>query len=456
MNQRFITNLLSATAARVVEEPDDSSEDSDDFIYDRKGRPAGSMDLIKQTLDGIEARDEDNGVEAIGRYAEVIQLGRNIWQSPPLTAAQEALVQECFFDDGCFPPNEEVLKAAKEAMKNEDERPAPFHGATQAFARYAYTDLARSFNIWFAKIRVEEETPNNEQYAVLHAVRDRVLQECALEKEGAGVLKRLRGFSAVDEREEPFRGCCHGLPGTGKSRVIKWLVRMFREALHWNHGIEYQCVAFQNTVAAAMGGLTLHSSGDIQIGSNSDSRKLGHTDIDVLFSRNQCLRWLIFDETFMIPDELLGTFADHLKDAAVDTSRYKKRSDGSVRLFGGYNFIMFGDTSQLPPIPHKAALFKPPLDKKTRAARQALDIFWSAGPDALNFFQELTVQKRIDDAWYNAFLHECRAGSLTEEMYNFLMGFPTEHVGSWLPSCPDRVQQIMCGNATCARLTADW
>ena len=102
MNQRYITNLLAASTARVVEEPADSSEDSDDFSYDHLGVLAGSMDLIKQTLDGITARDEDNGVEAIGRHAAVIQLGRHVWQSEPLNAAEEASIKEQFFDDGRF------------------------------------------------------------------------------------------------------------------------------------------------------------------------------------------------------------------------------------------------------------------------------------------------------------------------------------------------------------------
>ena len=141
---------------------------------------------------------------------------------------------------------------------------------------------------------------------------------------------------------------------------------MFVDVLNWKHGVEFQCVAFQNTVAAAMGGFTLHSSGDIQIGGTSEAKRLDHTDIDVLYSRNQCLRWLIFDETFMIPDELLGTFDGHLKDAAADSSRYKRRSDGSTRMFGGYNFLMLGDMNQLPPIPASAALFIPPIEKKNQ------------------------------------------------------------------------------------------
>ena len=164
-----------------------------------------------------------------------------------------------------------------------------------------------------------------------------------------------------DEREEPFRGCIHGLPGTGKSRVIHWLIRMFTEALRWEHGVKFICVAFQNKVAHAMGGLTLHSSGDIPIGSASHARKLEHSDIDILFAKNQWLRWLIFDEVFMNPDELLGAFNDNFQDAARDSSPFKKRAEGTLRAFGGHNFAMFGDMQQLPPIPASAALFNPPL-----------------------------------------------------------------------------------------------
>ena len=121
----------------------------------------------------------------------------------------------------------------------------------------------------------------------------------------------------------------------------------------------------------------------------------------------------------------LEYFANHLQDAAADSARYTRRADGSTRIFRGCNFLMFGDINQLAPIPATAALFRPPVEKKTRTAQKALDIFWSNGPDALNFFQELVVQMRIDDAWYNVSLMECRAGSLSEEMYNFMMGFPT-------------------------------
>ena len=96
---------------------------------------------------------------------------------------------------------------------------------------------------------------------------------------------------------------------------------MFMGALGWQHEDEFLCVAFQNRVAHAMGGHTLHACGDIRVGAQ---RSLQHTDIDVLFTRNQYLRWVIIDELPMVPDDLLGAFASHLADA-VSPSRYQEK-----------------------------------------------------------------------------------------------------------------------------------
>ena len=85
-----------------------------------------------------------------------------------------------------------------------------------------------------------------------------------------------------DAREEALRGFVHGLPGTGKSRVIKWIILMFTEARGFTKGIEFVCVAFQNRVAHTMQGATLHSAGDVPVGDYSQDRKLQHTDVDLL------------------------------------------------------------------------------------------------------------------------------------------------------------------------------
>ncbi len=134
--------------------------------------------------------------------------------------------------------------------------------------------------------------------------------------------------------EEPMRGLVHGHPGTSKSRLIYWIRRLFVEALGWEHGVQFLCVAFQNRVAYAMGGVTLHSGGDVSAGGGHKS--LEHTDVDALFSKKQHLRWVLIDEVGMISDSLLGAFEKHITDATRQT-RYSHRGDKSLRLFGGYN-----------------------------------------------------------------------------------------------------------------------
>ena len=128
------------------------------------------------------------------------------------------------------------------------------------------------------------------------------------------------------------------------------------------------------------------------------------------------------------------------------------KNDGSVRFFGGYNLLAFGDFYQIPPIPSSASLAIPPTHKKTDGAKQALDRMWADGEDSLNFFMELTVQKRIDDPWYAGVMEECRYGQLSDESYNFLVGLPTEHAGSWRAADG----AVACGNAECAALQEKW
>ena len=189
---------------------------------------------------------------------------------------------------------------------------------------------------------------------MLQAVSNRIIVEFRLEKEGCELRKH-------DPRrqceEEPLRAFIHGPPGTGKSRLIWWITRLFKEALGWEHGVQFLCVAFQNRVAHAMGGVTIHSGGEISVGGGD--RKLTHIEVDALFTKNQDVRWLLIDEIGMVADNLLGAFEKHLTDAAVPP-RYATRADKTCRPFGGCNLWTFGDLFQIPPIPASAALFIPP------------------------------------------------------------------------------------------------
>jgi len=448
LSRRFITNLLSATAARVVEGVDDSEKDSDESDGGLVPSSLGSLALVQRTLAGISARSADDGAVGMGKHAATIRLGKDLWQTPPLAKFEQASMVEPFFNDGSFPPAADALKAAAEAVKNAEERPQPYGGRTEPLTQHGVREYARMMDEWMEKLDKEKLRPNAEQRGVLDRVRQRILVEAEIRRHGR-VSERTPG-AEIDE--EPLRGLVHGFPGTGKSAVIKWIRRLFTEALQCTHGEDFLCVAFQNRVAHAMGGSTLHAAGDVTF---DGDRKLSHTDVDVLYTRNQHLRWIIIDEGFMIPDELLGTFAKHFEEAARHDTPFYRRADKSLRPFGGYNILIFGDMWQLPPIPASSALFLPVTEKKSEKAKEALNLFWGDDENALNYFAELHAQVRCDDPWYSSFLTECRYGSLSEENYNFLHGLPTQHAGSW--RCDEHGEESwLCNKDACRLLPGQW
>ena len=76
-----------------------------------------------------------------------------------------------------------------------------------------------------------------------------------------------------------------------------------------------------------------------------------------------------------------------------------------------------------------ACLAIPPIQKKTEAAKHALDLLWADGEDSFNFFKELTIQKRIENSWYAGLKEECRYGRLSEKSYNFLSDYRLRILG---------------------------
>ena len=448
--QRYIGNLMGATAARVVTkaaESDNGSSDESDI--ERFKTHAGTLDLVRNTLKGIACLDEDEGRIGFGRHAVCIHMGRELWCSAELSAAERMRAKEPFFDDGTFPDTEEALSAAKNIVKLDDERPKPFAERTQPHAHLTVKNYGAKLNTWLEQAGAEKEPPTTEQMQVLVRVAARILKEFADEKEDAGV-RRKKADSAAQEIEEPMRGLVHGLPGTGKSRVINWIRRMFEEGLEWKHGEQFMCVAFQNRMAAAIGGFTLHAGADLPRPGENRDRKLSHSEVDNLYIQNSSLRWVLLDEISMVADSLLDDFEMQFSNAARST-RYSKRADGARRIFGGYNMLFFGDWWQLPPIPATAALFLPPkIDGKSKLV---LEMFWGTTRDNINYLAELTVQKRIEDPWYNDVLMQCRHGELDVEDYCFLLGLPTNHCGSWLTSKGD---VDACCSGDCRNIDATW
>eukprot|EP00973_Karenia_brevis_P020431 2806107-Karenia_brevis.AAC.1 len=56
----------------------------------------------------------------------------------------------------------------------------------------------------------------------------------------------------------------HGLPGSGKSEVLKWLRSYWEVVWKYEHGVQCVSVAFPTTMADNIGGFIIHSYFNIE------------------------------------------------------------------------------------------------------------------------------------------------------------------------------------------------
>ena len=143
----------------------------------------------------------------------------------------------------------------------------------KAYIHWQETDV----HGWLDKLEKEEESPNSKQKEFLERVVDRCRQEA----------KSFKNAQANSYPDEPIRDCLLGLPGAGKSTCIKFLRRFFEECLQWEDGVQFQFLATQNTMAALIGGATIHTWGTIPVNATDASNKVqtknSDGDIDTLY-----------------------------------------------------------------------------------------------------------------------------------------------------------------------------
>ena len=62
---------------------------------------------------------------------------------------------------------------------------------------------------------------------------------------------------------EPLLRLIHGLPGSGKTEILRWIQSYFEEVWSWTLGTEFAFVAPLNSMACNIQGATVHSWGKI-------------------------------------------------------------------------------------------------------------------------------------------------------------------------------------------------
>ena len=149
---------------------------------------------------------------------------------------------------------------------------------------------------------------------------------------------------------------------------------------------------------------------------------------------------MIIDELSMVAAELFGALEYKVSKVVRAKNTYKKRPDGSIRPFGGINVLCCEDWWQLPPVAG-TSLCGNMNEVSPGVAYNAMIRLWHTGPDCIRKTWSLVEPMRCDDAWYNTFLSQCRFGSLTEENYCLIHGFPTFTPTCEACSCTDDIAE---------------
>ena len=119
--------------------------------------------------------------------------------------------------------------------------------------------------------------------------------------------------------------------------------RFFEEVMHWEAGVQFQCLVSQNTMAALVGCETVHRWVGIPICAERAADKLQagskkEADLDALFISCTGMRWIIIDEMSTLSPGLLGTLDAYLHRAC---KRFPFAVQGEERWpFGGISIFL--------------------------------------------------------------------------------------------------------------------
>ena len=372
-----------------------------------------------------------------GTVNESMQLTARLWsrhaRSWPVDVAEAAPSMS-------FRAPDEGMNASSQKRTSKKKRNLQM----EAYVKWRDT----SVDDWLVQLGRGEKPPNGEQKKFLSCVVDR----CKQEHRSLGVPVPHRGGRKKQTlKDEPLRCCLMGIPGAGKSTCIEYVRRLFEECLGWEDGVQFQFLASQNTMAALIGGQTLHSWGGIPINATQASDKANTKgadgDIDELFQKALGIRWIIIDEISTVSPSLLGLLDSYLRRACL-RHPYAYRGK-QQRPFGGINLVFAGDFWQLPPV-KQISIYANPFTAWTSTEEQrALKMFWT--PEDTDGIQKtfvLTEPMRTTDRWLRAVLSVKRDGKESWEIYCFIHGLPTRNVGTWLPG----QEEPWCENPKCASL----
>ena len=102
---------------------------------------------------------------------------------------------------------------------------------------------------WLQRLKADpKKQPTTQQWSIINLIHNRCETEHKIES-ADGDLQR----SMIETAPPPLFRMIHGLPGSGKSQILKWLRSYFTEVWLWEEGIHFQFLAPLNSMADGIG-----------------------------------------------------------------------------------------------------------------------------------------------------------------------------------------------------------
>ena len=258
---------------------------------------------------------------------------------------------------------------------------------------------------------------NDKQFDFLELVVDRVKAEYN--------LPRASPSACPSAGSEPLRYLLHGPPGTGKSHALSYIKELF-DKIGLEQGLDWEVVAFQNSNAAALGGLTIHAAFGFKQCQRSNEDQAISPEV---VKRAAHWRWLFVDEISLVPANLFALMDRRLREIKASADEWKTDAQGRARPFGGVNILASGDFGQLPPVSGGYLADIPAhLKGEQLAAKRSPDALQDAGRvllwDEFQGVVELTERERCKDSWWNEVTDQLRDSNLSPENHKYLHGVP--------------------------------
>jgi len=240
---RIIKNFLLGTLAEGRHHEDSDGEDAEKLDVISLGQPT-STERIHELIRS-SATDVANDVSG------------KVFSSK----MQAAMRSVCRMLTHMHKPQLEPRVNASEHIVSINQKPpakrsktAPTNVAHASVCTFYDIDFEARLTAFRESLQNSEEPPTVEQLSLLDRVHVRCLEERAEESQS---------LSAQGHSSSPMVELVHGLPGSGKTKVIKMIFTYFNEVWGWSHGNEFVGLAPMNSMAGNIGGCTLHSFGEI-------------------------------------------------------------------------------------------------------------------------------------------------------------------------------------------------